>query len=292
MEIIKSRQQMILIAREAHRAKRTIGFVPTMGALHEGHLSLVRAARAKCDVVVVSIFVNPTQFDRPKDLDSYPRDLKRDATLLAVEKVDYIFAPPLEEIYPREFSTYVTVEALTNKLEGAARPGHFRGVTTVVAILLNIVRPDVAFFGQKDSQQAVFIKQMARDLAFDTEIVVHPIVREESGLAMSSRNEHLSEEQKRAATVLHRALTNADSAFENGERDPTRLVELVRQMIGQQPLIRIDYVSINDAETLDEVKMLEDRAALLSLAAFVGETRLIDNIVLGRAQPGVVTANA
>jgi len=188
MEIIKSRQQMILIAREAHRAKRTIGFVPTMGALHEGHLSLVRTARAKCDVVVVSIFVNPTQFDRPKDLDSYPRDLKRDATLLAVEKVDYIFAPPLEEIYPREFSTYVTVEALTNKLEGAARPGHFRGVTTVVNKLFNVVQPNFAFFGRKDAQQVILIKRMVRDLGVDVEIVVGPVVREEDGLALSSRN--------------------------------------------------------------------------------------------------------
>lgn len=283
---------MMSVAREFHRANRTIGFVPTMGALHEGHLSLVRAARAKCDVVVVSIFVNPAQFDRREDLNSYPRDLNRDAALLADENVDYVFAPPVEEIYPPGFSTHVTVEALTNKLEGAARPGHFRGVTTVVAVLLNIVRPDFAFFGQKDSQQAIVIKQMARDLAFDTEIVVHPIVREPSGLAMSSRNQQLTEEQKRAATVLHRALSDARSAFENGERNASRLVELVRETIAEEPLVRIDYVSINDADTLDEMKRIDERAALISLAAFVGDTRLIDNIVLGKSEQNVVTANA
>ena len=293
MEIINSRARMMSLAHRVRREEnRTIGFVPTMGALHEGHLSLVRAARAKCDVVVVSIFVNPAQFDRRADLDSYPRDLKRDTALLAEESVDYIFAPPVEEIYPPGFSTHVTVEALTDKLEGAARPGHFRGVTTVVAVLLNIVRPDFAFFGQKDAQQAIVIKQMARDLGFDTEVVVRPIVREQSGLAMSSRNQNLTGEQKKAAPILHEALAKAQAAYENGERDAARLIEIVRGAIGQEPLARIDYISVDDAKSLREIDRIDDGAALLSLAAFIGETRLIDNIVLGESQEGVISANA
>ncbi|HEV8589660.1 MAG TPA: pantoate--beta-alanine ligase [Pyrinomonadaceae bacterium] len=292
MEVIDSRVRMMSIAHELRRANRTIGFVPTMGALHEGHLSLVREARAKCDVVVVSIFVNPAQFDRPEDLSSYPRDLKRDLALLGECNVDYVFAPSAEEIYPAGFSTYVAVDRLADKLEGSSRPGHFRGVTTVVAILLNIVKPDFAFFGQKDAQQAIVIKQMARDLALDTEIVVRPIVREESGLAMSSRNQHLNDEQRRAATVLLQALLEARSAYENGERNAARLIETVRRAIEQEPLARIDYVSVNDAETLEELERVSDGAALLSLAVFIGETRLIDNIVLGQPVQNVVTVSA
>ena len=291
METIKSRDRMMSIARELLRGNRTIGLVPTMGALHEGHLSLVRAARAKCDVVVVSIFVNPAQFDRSEDLKSYPRDLKRDAALLANENVDYVFAPSAEDMYPPGFSTYVSVEALTNKLEGAARPGHFRGVTTIVAILLNIVRPDFAFFGQKDAQQAIVIKQMVRDLAFDTEVIVRPIMREESGLAMSSRNQHLNEEQRRAATILRQALLKARVTYENGERNAARLIDGVREIIEQEPLVQIDYVSLNDAETLAKLQRVDNGTALLSLAAFVGRTRLIDNIVLGQSQQNAVTAN-
>ena len=283
MQIVSNREQMMEIARDARLANRRIGFVPTMGALHAGHLSLVRAGREKCDVIVVSIFVNPTQFNRAEDLNSYPRDLERDTELLAAENVDYVFAPPAEAIYPTGFSTYVTVEQLTDKLEGAARPGHFRGVTTVVAILLNIVRPDFAFFGQKDAQQAIVIKQMARDLAFETEIIVLPIVREASGLAMSSRNEHLNHEELRAATVLHQALSKARVAYERGEQNGRRLTEMVRAVIESEPLARVDYVSINDAETLEELDGIGDRPALLSLAAFVGKTRLIDNVVLAKS---------
>src|SRR3989442_11783301 len=195
MEIINRRKRMMSVARKLRREEnRTIGFVPTMGALHDGHLSLIHEARALCDVVVVSVFVNPAQFGPKEDFKAYPRDLPRDAALLAEYNVDYVFAPAVEEMYPPGFSTYITVEGLTDKLEGAARPGHFRGVTTVVAILLNIVRPDFAFFGQKDAQQAIVIRQLVRDLAFDTEIIVQPIVREQSGLAMCSRNQHLTEE--------------------------------------------------------------------------------------------------
>src|SRR5258707_2123868 len=246
MEIINRRRRMMSVARKMRREEnRTIGFVPTMGALHEGHLSLIHEARAMCDVVVVSVFVNPAQFAPAEDFNAYPRDLTRDAALLAEYNVDYVFAPPVEEIYPPGFSTYVTIEGISEELEGAARPGHFRGVTTVVAILLNVVKPDFAFFGQKDAQQSVLIKRMVRDLAFNTEIVVLPIVREESGLAMSSRNAYLNEEQRRAGAVLNQALSNAREAYEQGEQNATRLTELVRATIGKEPLARIDYVSVN-----------------------------------------------
>src|SRR3984893_10286858 len=219
MEIINRRKRMMSVARKLRREEnRTIGFVPTMGALHEGHLSLIHEARAMCDVVVVSVFVNPAQFSPGEDFNSYPRDLTRDAALLAEYNVDYVFAPPVEEIYSPGFSTYVTIEGASEELEGASRPGHFRGVTTVVAILLNVVKPDFAFFGQKDAQQAVLIKRMVRDLAFNTEIVVLPIVREESGLAMSSRNNYLDDAQRQAAAVLNQALSQAREAFDDGER--------------------------------------------------------------------------
>jgi pantoate--beta-alanine ligase len=285
MEIINRRKRMMSVARRLRREEnRTIGLVPTMGALHEGHLSLIHEARALCDVVVVSVFVNPTQFGPTEDFESYPRDLTRDSGLLAEYNVDYVFAPTAEEIYPPGFAAYVTVEGLSDKLEGAARPGHFRGVTTVVAILLNIVRPHFAFFGQKDAQQSIIIKQMVRDLAFEAEIVVLPIVREESGLALSSRNAYLDQQQRRAAIILNRALLQARSAYDEGERNSTRLVELVRSTIENEPLARIDYVSLNDAATLEKFDKLDDRPALLSLAVFIGKTRLIDNIVLSKTQ--------
>jgi len=258
--------------------------VPTMGALHEGHLSLIHEARAMCDVVVVSVFVNPAQFGPAEDFDSYPRDLTRDAALLAEYNVDYVFAPTVEEIYPPGFSTYVTVEGLSNQLEGASRPEHFRGVTTVVTILLNVVKPDFAFFGQKDAQQAILIRRMVRDLALSAEIVVVPIVREQSGLAMSSRNNYLDDDQRRAATVLNRALSRAREAYEEGEHSAAHLIELVREAIESEPLARIDYVSVNDAETLEELEEIEDRPALVSLAVFISNTRLIDNVVLGKAK--------
>jgi pantoate--beta-alanine ligase len=276
---------MMSVARRLRREEnRTIGFVPTMGALHEGHLSLIHEARAMCDVVVVSVFVNPAQFSPAEDFNAYPRDLTRDAALLAEYNVDYVFAPAVEEIYPPGFATYVTVEGAADELEGASRPGHFRGVTTVVAILLNAVKPDFAFFGQKDAQQTILIKRMVRDLAFNTEIVVLPIVREESGLAMSSRNNYLDEDQRRAGAVLHQALSNAREAYEQGEQNATRLTELVRATIGREPLARIDYVSVNDAESLVKLDKIEDRPALISLAVVIGKTRLIDNVVLGKTK--------
>jgi pantoate--beta-alanine ligase len=285
MEIVNRRKRMMSIARKLRREEnRTIGLVPTMGALHEGHLNLIHEARAMCDVVVVSIFVNPTQFGPGEDFGAYPRDLTADSALLAEYNVDYVFAPTMEEIYPQGFSTFVTVEGLSEQLEGASRPGHFRGVTTIVAILFNIVRPHFAFFGQKDAQQSVIVKQMVRDLAFDTEIVVLPVVREQSGLAMSSRNEYLNDEQRQAATVLSQALSQARAAYEDGEYGATRLIELVRSIIEKEPLARIDYVSLNDAESLETLDKIEDRPALLSLAVFIGKVRLIDNVVLGKTK--------
>lgn len=283
MEVINRRKRMMSVARRIRREEnRSIGFVPTMGALHEGHLSLVREARAMCDVVVVSIFVNPQQFGPQEDFGRYPRDLTRDAALLADYNVDYVFAPAVPEIYPPDFSTFITVEGLSEELEGAARPGHFRGVATVVAILLNIVRPDFAFFGQKDAQQVALVKRMVRDLAFDTEVVVLPIMREESGLAMSSRNDYLDDGQRRAAASLNRALLKARAAYDEGEHGISHLIEIVRSIIEKEPQAHIDYVSINDAETFEELEKLDDRPALISLAVYIGDTRLIDNVILGR----------
>src|SRR6266480_2458951 len=236
MEIINRRQRMSSVARKIRREQdRTIGLVPTMGALHEGHLSLVREARRMCDVVVVSVFVNPTQFGPSEDYERYPRNLTKDTALLTDYNVDYIFAPAAEEIYPKDFSTYVNVGGLSKLLEGEARPGHFRGVATIVSILLNTIRPDFAFFGQKDAQQALIIKRMIRDLAFDTEIVLLPTVREDSGLAISSRNLYLDPEERQSAAVIHRALMQAKELFKKGERNAARLAEIVRTTIETEP---------------------------------------------------------
>jgi len=285
MEIINRRKRMSSVARKIRREQdRTIGLVPTMGALHEGHLSLVREARRMCDVVVVSVFVNPTQFGPGEDFEHYPRDLTKDTALLTDYNVDYIFAPPAEEVYPRGFSTYVTVEGLSDQLEGASRPGHFRGVTTIVSILLNVVRPDFTFFGQKDAQQALIIKRLVRDLAFDTEIIILPTVREDSGLAMSSRNLYLSPEERQAAPVIHHALAKAKEAFKDGERSGHRLTEIVRTMIEAEPRARVDYVNVSDAETLEKTDKLDDRPTLITVAVFFGKTRLIDNTMLNSAK--------
>jgi pantoate--beta-alanine ligase len=285
MEIINRRQRMSSVARKVRREEdQTIGLVPTMGALHEGHLSLVREARRMCDVVVVSVFVNPAQFGPNEDFAHYPRDLTKDTTQLTDLNVDYIFAPAMEEIYPKGFSTYVKVEGMSDQLEGASRPGHFRGVSTVVTILLNIIRPDFAFFGQKDAQQTLIVKRLVRDLAFDTEIVILPTVREESGLALSSRNAYLDEDERRAAAVLYRALRTAKEAYKNGERSGTRLADWVRSTVETEPRARIDYVSVADAETLEKLDKLDDRPVLIALAVHVGKTRLIDNVVLNRSR--------
>jgi pantoate--beta-alanine ligase len=285
MELINRRQRMGSVARKIRREQdKTIGLVPTMGALHDGHLSLVREARRMCDVVVVSVFVNPTQFGPGEDFEKYPRDLTKDTALLTDYNVDYIFAPTVDEIYPKGFSTYVSVEGLSEQLEGSSRPGHFRGVATVVTILLNTVRPDFAFFGQKDAQQALVIRRLVKDLAFDTEIVVLPTVREDSGLAISSRNLYLTAEEQQAATVIHRALKAAKNAYKDGERSAGRLADLVRSTIEDEPRARLDYVSVSDAETLERLDKLDERAILIALAAYIGKTRLIDNTILNKTK--------
>ena len=277
---------MSSVARKLRREEdKTIGLVPTMGALHEGHLSLVREARRMCDVVVVTVFVNPTQFGPGEDFARYPRDLTQDTTRLADYNVDYIFAPAVEEIYPKNFSTYVTVEGLSDPMEGAARPGHFRGVATVLTVLFNTVRPDFAFFGQKDAQQTLVVKRLVRDLAFEIEVVVLPTVREASGLALSSRNAYLSADDRRAAAVLYRALSQAREVYNEGERSPKRLAETVRAQIESEPRARLEYVGVVDAETMEKLDRIpEDRPVLIALAARVGAARLIDNIVLQPAR--------
>jgi len=286
MEIINRRQRMASVARKLRREEdKTIGLVPTMGALHEGHLSLVREARRMCDVVIVSVFVNPTQFGPSEDFNRYPRDLTGDTTKLADYNVDYIFAPPVEEIYPKGFSTYVTVEGLSESMEGVARPGHFRGVATVLTVLFNAIRPDFSFFGQKDAQQTLVVRRLVRDLAFDIEVVVLPTVREPNGLALSSRNAYLNEEQRKAAAVLYRALAQAREVYMEGERNARRLAETVRTQVDAEPLARLEYVGVVDAETMEKFDRIpEDRPLLIAVAAHVGQTRLIDNIVIQPAR--------
>jgi pantoate--beta-alanine ligase len=257
-----------------------VGLVPTMGFLHAGHISLVQRARAECASVVVSIFVNPTQFGPSEDLDKYPRDLPRDLALLEAASADLVWTPTPEIMYPPGFQTWVTVEALTRPLEGKIRAGHFRGVTTIVAKLFNAVGPDRAYFGQKDAQQAAVIRRMAQDLDFPIEIVVCPIVREADGLAMSSRNTYLNPGERQAATVLFRALNAAKSAYDSGERAAEALRALVGETVAAEPLARLQYVSCADYATLEELETLSGKA-LLSMAAYLGKTRLIDNFVLG-----------
>ena len=257
-----------------------VGLVPTMGYLHEGHLSLIRRARQECDHVVVSIFVNPTQFGPNEDLSRYPRDLDRDLSLIEPLGTDLVWMPTAEMMYPDGYQTWVDVEAMTRPLEGAMRPGHFRGVTTIVAKLFNGVQPHKAYFGQKDAQQAAVIRQMTRDLNYPIEIVVCPIVREPDGLAMSSRNVYLDPEQRKAATVLYRSLTGAKEAYERGERDAEKLRQIMKDLLASEPLAQLQYVSCADYDTLEELDTVK-RKTLLSMAVFIGKTRLIDNFVLG-----------
>jgi pantoate--beta-alanine ligase len=284
VEIINRRQRMFSISRKLRRENKTVGLVPTMGALHEGHFSLVKAARAQCDVVVVSIFINPTQFNDPTDLEKYPRDLTSDAAKLTEFDVDYIYAPEAAEIYPERFSTYVNVEGLSERLEGSSRPGHFRGVATVVTILFNTIRPDFAYFGQKDAQQVAVIKRLTRDLGFEMEIVELPTVREESGLAMSSRNSLLNEEEREKASVILRGLKEAKIAFKKGERNAATLTEIVQKVVDREPLARVDYIAVVDRETLQPIEKIGDSEAMIAAAAYFGDVRLIDNTVLNRKQ--------
>lgn len=276
MQVIKTIAEM-KAARQA--LSGTVGFVPTMGYLHDGHLTLVRRARAENSTVVVSIYVNPTQFGPKEDFAAYPRDFDRDLELLVKEQTDIVFAPSDAEMYPQDFSTWVNVERITERLEGAARPGHFRGVATVVAKLFNIVQPTKAYFGQKDAQQVVVIKRMVADLNMNLEVVVVPTVRESDGLAMSSRNIYLSPKERQAATVLFRALCLAKQLCQEGQRDANKIRREMISLIEKEPLAQIDYVSIADPETLEELNLI-DRPALASLAVKIGRTRLIDNTLL------------
>jgi pantoate--beta-alanine ligase len=257
-----------------------VGLVPTMGFLHEGHLSLVRAARAECASVVVSIFVNPTQFGPSEDLAAYPRDLQRDLALLEEAGADLVWTPTSEIMYPPGYQTWITVEEVTRRLEGEMRPGHFRGVTTVVAKLFNAVQPHKAYFGQKDAQQALVIRQMVQDLNFPLEVEVLPIIREPDGLAMSSRNAYLNPGERQAAVVLSRSLKAAQAAYTAGERDADRLRGIVADMVDSETLVHLQYVSCADPQTLQEIEGAIPARALLSMAVFVGKTRLIDNILL------------
>jgi pantoate--beta-alanine ligase len=267
--------------RQARARFGTLGLVPTMGYLHAGHLSLVRQARAECGAVAVSIFVNPTQFGPSEDLARYPRDLDRDLQLLEGELTDLVFVPSLAEMYPAGYGTSVEVRGVTEMLEGAVRPGHFAGVATVVCKLLNIVQPTRAYFGQKDAQQTVVVRQMARDLNLPAEIVVGPTVREPDGLAMSSRNVYLTPEERRAAVALSRALGAAQARYAAGERDAEALRQAMRAVLDAEPLARVEYISAADPLTLRELDGAIEAGALLSLAVRFGKTRLIDNLVLG-----------
>ena len=257
-----------------------VGLVPTMGFLHAGHISLVQQAKSECQSVIVSIFVNPTQFGPREDLSSYPRDIERDLRLLAEAKVDLVWTPTPDVMYPPGYQTWVEVETLTKTLEGALRPGHFRGVTTIVSKLFNATRPDKAYFGQKDAQQAAVLRQMTRDLSYPLEIVVCPTRREADGLAMSSRNTYLNLEQRQAAPVLHRALSAAKTAFDNGEKNAEKLREIVKAMLSTEPQAQLQYVSCADYDTLIELERVNGKA-LISMAVLMGKTRLIDNIILG-----------
>jgi len=269
--------------RLARANGQRLGLVPTMGALHEGHLSLVRAAKARCDTVAVSLFVNPTQFGPNEDLAKYPRPYERDRELLEKEGVAILFAPSAEEMYPQGKATWVVVEGLSERLDGRSRPGHFRGVTTVVSKLFHIIEPDVAFFGQKDAAQSAVIRRMVRDLNFRVEIVICPIVREPDGLAMSSRNAYLNPDERQRALALHRSLNCVEDEFRAGERSAARLIAAATKVFAPEPQIRLDYFEIVDPDTLDPVEQIE-RPALVAVAAYVGSTRLIDNQMLNRKE--------
>ncbi|MCS6860436.1 MAG: pantoate--beta-alanine ligase [Abditibacteriales bacterium] len=279
MNIITDIAAMQQTASRLRREGKTIGVVPTMGYFHEGHLSLMRRARAECEVVIVTLFVNPAQFAPHEDFASYPRDFERDCQLAEAEGVDILFAPTAEAMYPDGYETFVTVENLTQPLCGASRPGHFRGVTTVVAKLFNITQPHRAYFGLKDYQQCKVIQKMVRDLNFDITIVPCPIVREPDGLAMSSRNAYLSPAERQAALALHRALRHAEQMVKAGERDARVVRDAVQAMIAAEPLAWIDYVEVVDAETLQPVEQIQQNT-LVALAVKIGRARLIDNTVI------------
>lgn len=279
MRIVARVSEMKEVVAELKAQQRVIGFVPTMGFLHEGHLSLVRQSRRSADITVVSIFVNPLQFGPREDFKEYPRDFERDAGLLEAEGVDFLFYPEASEMYPQGFRTMVEVTGLQDKLCGRSRPGHFKGVATVVLKLFNIVQPNIAFFGQKDAQQAILLKRMVRDLNLDVNLRVLPIVRESDGLALSSRNAYLNRDERQAALVLSQSLAEARRMFDGGERRAATMIARMRELISQEPLARIDYIEIVDLEELDPVETI-DRNVLVALAVAIGKTRLIDNTIL------------
>jgi pantoate--beta-alanine ligase len=279
MKAIQTIAEMRAASAEARRAGKRIGLVPTMGALHEGHLSLVRAARQQCDVVVVSIFVNPTQFGPNEDLGQYPRTLERDRDQLAREAVDLVFAPTTDEMYPPGATTFVTVEGLDERNEGGMRPGHYRGVATIVTKLFHIVQPDAAFFGQKDAGQLALVRRLVADLDMPVEMVGCPIVREPDGLAMSSRNIYLSPRERKQARVLHRAVQAVESAYREGERESAPLTRVAQEVFATEPEVKPDYIEILDPATLLPVQRVAG-ATLVAVAAKVGTTRLLDNVVL------------
>lgn len=279
METIREIASLRQIIKDARRHGKAVGFVPTMGYLHEGHLSLLRRARTENDLTVLSIFVNPLQFGANEDFTEYPRDLERDSALAEEAGCDLIFYPTIKEMYPRGYATYVDVERLTTGLCGASRPGHFRGVTTVVTKLFNIVTPDRTYFGQKDAQQAMVIQRMAADLNMDLEVIVMPTIREHDGLAMSSRNAYLMPEQRKAAPILHQSLRLAEESIKKGERDAAAVRDQIIQNISPEPLASIDYVSVTDTSELKDITRIED-SVLIALAVRFGQTRLIDNILV------------
>nr|WP_041076012.1 pantoate--beta-alanine ligase [Thermotoga caldifontis] len=280
MIVVETVSRMKQISESERAAGKKIGFVPTMGYLHEGHLSLVRRCRQENDVVVVSIFVNPTQFGPNEDYASYPRDLNRDLSMLQAENVHYVFVPSVEEMYPPNYSTYVVEESLSKYLCGKSRPTHFRGVCTVVTKLFNIVKPHRAYFGQKDAQQFRIIRRMVRDLNMDVEVIECPIVREPDGLAMSSRNVYLVGEERKQALALYQSLKIAEQLYRAGERSAERIKEKMLEHFAKFNLVRVDYVEIVDEETLQPVERLEGKV-LVAVAAWVGKARLIDNTILG-----------
>src|SRR6202162_2034047 len=278
MKICATISEARAACRDTRAGRKRLGLVPTMGALHEGHLSLVRAAKG-CDAVAVSIFVNPTQFGPTEDLSKYPRQFDRDSQLLEKEGIDILFAPSVDEIYPYGQVAWVLVEGLSEKLDGRSRPGHFRGVTTIVAKLFHILGPDAAFFGQKDAAQLAVIRRMVQDLNFRIEIVACPIVREPDGLAMSSRNAYLNREERGRALVLRRSLEQVQQEFQNGERIAAKLIAAAKEVFAREPQVALDYFEIVDPDTLDPVERISQKT-LVAVAAYVGSTRLIDNTVL------------
>lgn len=279
MLIIKKIKEMQAYSDSVIAKGKIIGFVPTMGFLHEGHLSLIRAATKECDVVIASIFVNPTQFGPNEDLDKYPKDFGHDKSLLKKENVDVIFYPSVKDMYPEDQLTWINVNKITNKLCGISRPTHFHGVTTVVSKLFNIVKPHKAYFGQKDYQQSLIIEKIVEDLNFDIEVITFPIVREKDGLAMSSRNKYLNPEEKKSALILSKSLKFAKELIDNGEKDVKKIKNLIKEMIKKEKFTKIDYVEILNSDNLEKIDNIKGNI-VIALAVFVGKTRLIDNILI------------